>query len=367
MKKNLLATLLAALLCAAPVSTAYAADAVGVTLPEFPVTLNGQTLSNDYSKYPFLVYRGITYFPMTYHDCRLLGLETTWTEAEGLGIKKGGSPISEYAREVQTTRNKKAQTARITGGRITVNGKTVNNSREQYPLLEFRDVTYFPLTWRFAVEEFGWDYHFDMANGLIISNPAAAFMTTDEVGGQAVDEFAGTMGMYTDIVYSFSVDLNDSRQGGISTLGFTVRNLTGETIRILPSSEWEYQIYRVLGGREELVYRRAIPIYSGELPSFHYMTWGLDDTYWNDGYPAGLYTCRIAHPDAYTYQIAESGEVRTTPAVAESGNGAFYNFTQNLEIDSAGWWRTYPETPAGKDAADDVEWQPLRTAQKPQP
>lgn len=32
----------------------------------------------------------------------------------------------------------------------------------------FRDVTYFPLTWRFAVDEFGWMYSFDSKNGLNI-------------------------------------------------------------------------------------------------------------------------------------------------------------------------------------------------------
>ena len=60
LKKHLITLLLAVLLaCAAPVSTASAANSVRVTLPDFSVTLNGQTLSNDYSKYPFLVYSGI--------------------------------------------------------------------------------------------------------------------------------------------------------------------------------------------------------------------------------------------------------------------------------------------------------------------
>ena len=45
----------------------------------------------------------------------------------------------------------------------------VLNGNEEYPLLLFRDVTYFPLTWRFAVQEFGWSYYFDMTNGLVIS------------------------------------------------------------------------------------------------------------------------------------------------------------------------------------------------------
>lgn len=57
-------------------STALANNQVQVTLPSFSVCLNGQTTGNDYSKYPLLVYKDITYFPMTYYDCRLLGIKT---------------------------------------------------------------------------------------------------------------------------------------------------------------------------------------------------------------------------------------------------------------------------------------------------
>lgn len=35
-----------------------------------------------------------------------------------------------------------------------VKSEFLDNSAEPYPLLNFRGVTYFPLTWRFAVEEF---------------------------------------------------------------------------------------------------------------------------------------------------------------------------------------------------------------------
>ena len=41
---------------------------------------------------------------------------------------------------------------------------------EPYPLLTFRDVTYFPLTWRFAVDMFHWEYSFDSENGLVINS-----------------------------------------------------------------------------------------------------------------------------------------------------------------------------------------------------
>ena len=44
--------------------------------------------------------------------------------------------------------NKNKYTASVAAYNIVVNGKKIQNSKEQYPLLQFRDVTYFPLTWR---------------------------------------------------------------------------------------------------------------------------------------------------------------------------------------------------------------------------
>lgn len=304
MKKRQFTALLCILLLflTAPSSTAAAANTVWVTLPDFAVTLNGQTLSNDYSKYPFLVYSGITYFPMTYYDCRLLGLRTTWSATDGLGIEKSDEPVSEYAREVQTVRNKRNQTARIAGGKITVNGKSVNNSREQYPLLEFREVTYFPLTWRFAVEEFGWDYRFDTDNGLTVSNPAAAFASTDPWEG-SMDGYAaipGVAGQLGCLFYAPEKSLYSS-PGPAPYL--SLYNVAGEEVSILSSDfQWEYQVRWVSGGADELVYRKAIPFYSGNLPAGSFVQQIIDDSYDYSHAPKGDYRAVLVHPDSLSYQ-----------------------------------------------------------------
>jgi hypothetical protein len=51
---------------------------VKVALPAFEVTLNGTVIENATNQYPLIVYKDITYFPMTYYDCRFLGLESVW-------------------------------------------------------------------------------------------------------------------------------------------------------------------------------------------------------------------------------------------------------------------------------------------------
>lgn len=146
---------------------------VNVNLPSFKVTLNGTEINNSYSKYPLMVYKDITYFPMTYEGCRYLGLETKWDQKDGLDINK--TNISHPFEGYKTNqRNLNSYTAAIPDFDIEINGKTVDNSKAEYPLLSFRNVTYFPLTWEYGVNEFGWDYHFDSKNGLVINSPNAA-------------------------------------------------------------------------------------------------------------------------------------------------------------------------------------------------
>lgn len=143
-----------------------------VTLPTFDVTLNGVKIDNEYRKFPFIVYKGITYFPMTYHDSRFLGLETLWNNKIGLEVKgtENGNNYNYREPELLKAKNKASYTATIASFKIKVNGKVIDNTKEKYPLLLFREVTYFPMTWRFGVDEFGWEYNFTTEKGLIINS-----------------------------------------------------------------------------------------------------------------------------------------------------------------------------------------------------
>lgn len=64
-KKGIAAAVLSIFLLTGVPSTAIAAQNVTVTLPTFPVTLNGYQMSPAYDEYPVIVYKVITYFPMT--------------------------------------------------------------------------------------------------------------------------------------------------------------------------------------------------------------------------------------------------------------------------------------------------------------
>ncbi|WP_239633231.1 hypothetical protein [Paenibacillus sp. H1-7] len=178
---------------AAPGQSSAAEQSVAVSLPKFEVKLNGNQVENDYRQYPLLVYKDITYVPMTWYDSRLLGLETGWSAQDGLSIAKG-SVTSSYAAYAADHKNAGSARATISSFGITINGKTVDNAKEPYPLLTFRDVTYFPLTWKFAHEEFGWDYVWDPSAGLAITadNPKVEKVSLPAAaGGNNVALFKG--------------------------------------------------------------------------------------------------------------------------------------------------------------------------------
>lgn len=158
-------------ICKDPELTLSDNNSLMVTIPKFDVTINGKVKNNAYAKYPYITYNDITYFPMTYKGARFLGLECNWSQASGLVIKKNALVKSNVNDdEMQSSANYEAYTALPATGEITINGKKIDNSAEAYPVIIFRDVTYFPLTWRFAVTEFGWEYNFTMENGLVINS-----------------------------------------------------------------------------------------------------------------------------------------------------------------------------------------------------
>lgn len=173
-KKKIISMVLIVLMFIVFATAEASATSVRVTLPSFTITLNGMVMDNAYSKYPLILYKGITYFPMTYHNCRFLGLESIWNQEDGLIIKKADA-FEAYSPYTSATKNQSLSTAFIANIPIQVNGQVIDNSKEEYPLLEFRNVTYFPLTWRFAVNSFGWKYEYTDSAGLSISSDSTSY------------------------------------------------------------------------------------------------------------------------------------------------------------------------------------------------
>ncbi|MBS3937019.1 MAG: hypothetical protein KGZ50_00405 [Peptococcaceae bacterium] len=168
MIKKLLVAMMAVGLLLSQAVTPGSAATVRATIVEENVVLNGITINNVNAGFPLLRHRNITYIPLTYNLARFMGLTTQWSQREGLIVTRAESAGAFIADE--TTINQSGDvTVTIPTYGITVNGKRINNRNEPWPLLNFRGVTYFPLTWRFAVDEFGWSYHWSVEGGLRIN------------------------------------------------------------------------------------------------------------------------------------------------------------------------------------------------------
>jgi len=187
MKKLLV--ILAFIIVTLPIMSVSAKESTDI--PVFDVHFNGNKVDSTYREYPLLVYKDITYFPMTYFDSRHLGLVTEWDgETNTLTISKENinSILSAYKSE---DKNTSKNDVNVCNFNIIVNGKEIDNKNEPYPLLTFRDVTYFPLTWRFAVDEFGWEYSFDSENGLSINSTNHKVKMLDLSSLEMVGAYAG--------------------------------------------------------------------------------------------------------------------------------------------------------------------------------
>ena len=158
------------------------AGTVQVGLPDFDVYINNMRIDNAARQYPLIVYKDITYFPMTYRDCRFLGLESAYDPMGGLDIRKTGIGGSYFIYKA-TEKNPRRASARVAAFPIRVNGKAIDNGSEKYPLLLYKDITYFPLTWRFSAGEFGWEYNFYDGYGLVINSTPPAPPTPGEMAG----------------------------------------------------------------------------------------------------------------------------------------------------------------------------------------
>jgi hypothetical protein len=170
MKKSALGICLAVLLLALPPVPSFAAEkTVTASLPPFQVQINGTLIDSKTAEYPLLLYKNITYMPMTYDYCNLLGLESSWTPENGLAVslRKGGE-IPTVIEHFAQGNNPSRPTAAVVSTPVTVNGKAIDNAKEPYPFLRYNDVTYFPLTFRFTHEEFNIYSNFAPEYGLAV-------------------------------------------------------------------------------------------------------------------------------------------------------------------------------------------------------
>jgi len=143
---------------------------VTVTIPTYQIEINGQVIDNSKNNYPFLEYKNVTYFPLTWDYCNALNLKISWSNEAGLSITRINSNSTPVINQELTSSNilGKSYSANLPQFKITINGKVIDNNSQEYPLLNFRNITYFPLTWEYSTNEFALKIDWNNNTGLKI-------------------------------------------------------------------------------------------------------------------------------------------------------------------------------------------------------
>ncbi|MFD0680052.1 MULTISPECIES: hypothetical protein [unclassified Paenibacillus] len=121
--------------------------------PTYGIFVNGTSVPNSSIKYPIISYNDITYFPMTFKFTQALGIETGWDSEIGFVVRKTSNKAGKLEFDNGTSSN--TLFAKNPDFNVYVNDAWIDNDNEEFPILVFNDITYFPMTWHYAVDELG--------------------------------------------------------------------------------------------------------------------------------------------------------------------------------------------------------------------
>lgn len=134
-------------------------DTVDVLLSENLVELNGRRYKNSDLQYPFINYQGISYFPLTYYGCRMLGISCDWTKEKGVMLTDKGE-ASEDITGKNTMKSGVYDKGKVYKGKVSINGKVYEYQDTPYPFISYKNVVYMPVLWQTGMEQLGIEYAF---------------------------------------------------------------------------------------------------------------------------------------------------------------------------------------------------------------
>lgn len=116
--------------------------------------------ANDmmFCKYPMILYKDITYVPLTYYNCVLLGLDISVKENIIILEKATFDCPKEYLKDQLDKKAEDKLIMRISPFELNIQG--IEYSDEEYPALFYKDIVYLPLTWNVVNNIMQWDYGF---------------------------------------------------------------------------------------------------------------------------------------------------------------------------------------------------------------
>jgi len=169
---------------------------VKVQIAPFYTEAERVSVYNDSVEYPFILYKNVTYLPLTKGVCERLGLVT------GFDSQKGFYVVSEnyvpYIEDDGSIFGGKAQNyygieydAVIPQYPVYLNGIRIDSTKEEYPFINFRGITYLPLTYRLAVEELDLDLKWSQKEQSVIVRNRMHYGLVDELSGVTWQVYLG--------------------------------------------------------------------------------------------------------------------------------------------------------------------------------
>ncbi|WP_426446271.1 DUF5050 domain-containing protein [Paenibacillus sp. S-38] len=313
----------ACLLLLSPAANA-SAEAVEATYPPFPVTVNKTALDGVHSVYPLLLHKGVTYFPMTWNYTSALGLSVSWDTEKGLSLDKvkgtcGPVPQTLLA-EVQNSGA--AEGAIRVPFPVTVNGKEIDALNEPYPVLLYRNITYFPMTWRFTKEEFGWQSDWEDVHGYSIQSCIGADTAKQQQAALNLSN-GGQLAVDDEWIYQNPVRDSEGPHSLVRTTldGENLMKLSDDNaVHINVAGDWLYYIADGKSGgivklrkngteRTVLSDSRAAELWS-DGDWLYFTKWAPNPEGQANGYasPSGIY--RMKKDGTGEHQLAADGEVK---------------------------------------------------------
>lgn len=122
---------------------------------ESRVVINGQTYQSSHNKYPLMEQNHILYFPLTRDNLKVMGLQYEYRKGQLEFTKTHkfqGESLSYYPSDTIKESPKSFDYL------STLCGFSMD---PKYPLLKYKDILYFPLTWRNCVDILHWDYRYE--------------------------------------------------------------------------------------------------------------------------------------------------------------------------------------------------------------
>lgn len=161
MKKVLIVLSLLIVIVSAASVKAAETPPFSVSTIKFPVTINHVSFDEQKnSEYPMFLYNNITYFPLTYSNLTLAGLniDVVGTKVM-LGCEK--NIVSKMYERDQIAHLPDGESIKASESpyELFVNGEKYKD--EKYPILFHKDIVYIPLTWDLTRNKLNWDFWFD--------------------------------------------------------------------------------------------------------------------------------------------------------------------------------------------------------------